>query len=308
MRILVLGAGGIGGYFGGKLAAAGADIQFLVRPSRARSLAGQGLVIKSPLGDVHTPVEMLTRADIAFDAVLLACKAYDLEGAMNAIAPAVGANTLILPLLNGVRHLDLLDARFGHEHVLGGLCHIGVTMNDNGVIEHLNTLQRFVIGARSPQQIEAVERLHGVLLRGGFEPILSNAIMQEMWEKFTFLATYAGMTTLMRAPVGAILSASEGKAIMLEMLEECTATATGNGYAPRDDAIGQMAASLTERGSTGTASMFRDMARNGATEHEHIMGDMLARAREVGISAPLLRVSLAHMQAYEAMRVSASKP
>lgn len=308
MRILVLGAGGIGGYFGGRLAAAGVDVRFLVRQSRGRFLASQGLVIRSPLGDVYIPVETLTEADSAFDVILLACKAYDLDGAMDAIAPAVGAGTLMLPLLNGVRHLDLLDARFGSDHVLGGLCHIGVTVNDLGMIEHLNTLQRFVLGARSPKQIEAVEHLHGVLSRGGFEPILSNAIMQEMWEKFTFLATYAGMTTLMRAPVGAILSADEGEAITREMLEECAATATGNGYAPRDDAMSHMVSSLTERGSAGTASMFRDMARNGATEHEHIMGDMLTRAREAGVSAPLLRVSLAHMQAYEAMRVGASTP
>lgn len=308
MRILVLGAGGIGGYFGGRLAAAGVDVRFLVRPSRSRFLARQGLVIKSPLGDAHTPVETLTEADSAFDAILLACKAYDLDGAMDAIAPAVGASTLLLPLLNGVRHLDLLDARFGSDHVLGGLCHIGVTVNDLGVVEHLNTLQRFVLGARTPGQIEAIEVLHSVLVQGGFEPILSNAIMQEMWEKFTFLATYAGMTTLMRAPVGAILSADEGEAITREMLEECTATAAASGHAPRDAAMGQMVSSLTERGSAGTASMFRDMAHNRATEHEHIMGDMLARARAAGVRAPLLRVSLSHMQAYEVMRSGAATP
>lgn len=302
MRILVLGAGGIGGYFGGRLAAAGVDIRFLVRPSRAGLLARHGLVIKSPLGGIHIAVETLTEPDSVVDVILLTCKAHDLVGAMDSIAPAVGPGTLILPLLNGVRHLDLLDARFGSEHVLGGACHISVTVNDLGTIEHLNTLQRFVFGARMPQQITAAEGLHRVLMRGGFEPILSEAIMQEMWEKFTFLTTYAGMTTLMRAPVGAILATDEGEAITREMLEECAATAAANGYAPRDATMGKMTSSLTERGSTGTSSMLRDMARNGPTEHEHIMGDMLSRARAAGIPAPLLRTSLAHMQAYEAMR------
>ena len=308
MRILVLGAGGIGGYFGGKLAAAGVDVRFLVRPARAASLAREGLVVESPLGDVRTPVETLTEAADAVDAVLLACKAYDLDAAMDAVAPAVDAGTLILPLLNGVRHLERLDARFGSGPVLGGLCHIGVTVNERGVIEHLNRLQRFVLGARSPRQVEAATRLHGVLSRGGFDPVLSGTIMQEMWEKFTFLTTYAGMTTLMRAPVGAILSADDGEALTREMLGECTATAARNGHAPREDALSQMVSSLTERGSAGTASMFRDMARGGPTEHEHIMGDMLARARRAGVPAPLLRISLANMQAYEAMRGGAVRP
>jgi 2-dehydropantoate 2-reductase len=302
MRILVMGAGGIGGYFGGRLAAAGVDIRFLVRPARAEWLARHGLVITSPLGDLRIPVATLTATDAPVDAVLLACKAYDLEGAMDAIAPAVGPATLVLPLLNGVRQLDRLDARFGRERVLGGLCHIGVSLTEAGEIQHLNRLQRFVLGARTSAQVPAAAALHEVLERGGFAPVLSDDVVQDMWEKFTFLATYAGMTTLMRAPVGAILSAEEGEAILRDMLAECAATATASGHPPRPEAMAQMVASLTERGSAGTASMLRDMMRNGPTEHDHILGDMLARARAAGLSAPLLRVSLAHMQAYDAAR------
>ena len=306
MRILVLGAGGVGGYFGGRMAVAGADVRFLVRPPRDEELARRGLVIRSPLGDLQIPVATLTAASAPVDVVLLTCKAYDLDRAMDAVAPAVGPSTLILPLLNGVRHLDRLDTRFGREHVLGGLCHIGVTVNAAGEIQHLNTLQRFVLGARTPEQAESVEALHRLAARGGFDPVLSAAILQEMWEKFTFLTAYAGMTTLMRAPVGAILAAAEGEAITREMLEECAATAAAAGFAPRPAAMDGMLSSLTERGSTGTASMFRDMARNGPTEHEHVIGDMLARARAAGVPAPLLRVSLAHMQAYEALRAAAA--
>lgn len=306
MRILVLGAGGIGGYFGGRLAAAGVDIRFLVRPARAESLARTGLVITSPLGDLRAPVETLTAADSSCDAVLLACKAYDLDDAMAAIAPAVGPSTLILPLLNGIRHLDVLDARFGPERVLGGLCHIGATMNAAGEIEHLNAAQRFVFGARSPEQIPAAQALHGILGRGGFEPILSPAIMTEMWEKFVFITTYAGMITLMRAPIGAVLAAQEGEAIILEMLAECVATAKAAGYPPRPEAMKQTISVLTERGSPGTASMFRDVMGKGRTEHEHVIGDMLARARAAGVPAPLLRICLAHMQAYEAQRSGAA--
>lgn len=304
MRLLVLGAGGIGGYFGGRLAAAGVDVRFLVRPKRALQLGDTGLVIKSPLGDLITPVSTVTEAPSPVDAVLLACKAYDLEGAMEAIAPAVGAATRIVPLLNGVRHLDRLDARFGAERVLGGLCHIGVALGAAGEILHLNTLQHLVLGARTDSQQDATRALHGVLERGGFAPVLSQDIQQEMWEKFVFLTTYAGMTTLMRAPINAILQADDGEALVRQMLAECVATAAASGHIPSQAAYGRMLATLTERCSTGTASMLRDLQRGGATEHEDIIGDMLRRARQAGSDAPLLRVSLAHMQAYHATRAA----
>ncbi len=304
MRLLVLGAGGIGGYFGGRLAGAGVDVRFLVRPKRAAQLADTGLVIKSPLGDLVTPVSVVTEAPSPVDAVLLACKAYDLEGAMAAIAPAVGPSTWIVPLLNGVRHLDHLDARFGAERVMGGLCHIGVALGATGEILHLNTLQRLVLGARTNSQQDAARALHGLLERGGFAPVLSQDIQQEMWEKFVFLTTYAGMTTLMRAPIGAILQAEDGEALVRQMLAECVATAAASGHIPSQAAQARMLATLTERGTTGTASMLRDLQRGGATEHEHIIGDMLRRACEARLDAPLLRVSLAHMQAYDATRAA----
>ncbi|MFD0986117.1 2-dehydropantoate 2-reductase [Methyloligella solikamskensis] len=302
MNVLVLGAGGIGGYFGGRLASAGVDVSFLVRPARAKLLSRNGLTISSPLGDVKEQVRILTEADMAYDAVLLACKAYDLDAAIEAISPAVGPSTLLVPLLNGVRHLERLDSCFGREHVLGGLCHIGVTVSDAGEIQHLNKLERFVFGARTEDQSESAEALYRVLARGGFHPVMSETILQEMWEKFVFLATYAGMTTLMRAPVGAIVATQEGEAVIREMLEECTATAAASGYAPRAEAMRSMVGSLTERGSKGTASMYRDMVNNKRTEHEHILGDMLERARAASVSAPLLRISLTNMQAYDQER------
>ncbi|MBL7249121.1 2-dehydropantoate 2-reductase [Alloalcanivorax marinus] len=301
----MLGAGGIGGYFGGRLAAAGVDVRFLVRSRRAAQLADSGLVIKSPLGDLVTPVSTVTEAPSPVDAVLLACKAYDLEGAVEAIAPAVGPSTLIVPLLNGMRHLDYLDARFGAERILGGLCHIGAALGAAGEVLHLNTLQLLVLGARAEGQRDAARALHGVLKQGGFAPVLSPDIQREMWEKFVFLTTYAGMTTLMRAPIGAILRAQEGEALVRRMLGECVATAAASRYIPSQEAYDRMLATLTQHGSSGTASMLRDLQGGGATEHDHIIGDMVRRAREAGSEAPLLRVSLAHMQAYDALRVAA---
>lgn len=305
MQILVLGAGGVGGYFGGRLAAAGVDVDFLVRPARAAALAEKGLVITSPLGDARVPartVTEVTQASGPYDAVLLACKAYDLDSAVDAIAPAVGPTTLVVPLLNGLKHLDILAERFGPQRILGGLCHIGVTMGEGGEIIHLNALQRFFLGARTADQADAASRLHAVLVKGGFDPVLSPDIEQELWDKFVFLAAYAAMTTLMRAPIGAIVASAEGAELGREMLAECVATAAASGHAPTQAARERMAGEVTKQGSPGTASMLRDLQRGGRTEHEHIIGDMLARARAAGVGAPLLRVSLANLQANEAVR------
>ncbi|MDR2214866.1 MAG: 2-dehydropantoate 2-reductase, partial [Nevskiaceae bacterium] len=185
MKLLVLGAGGTGGYYGGRLAEAGVDVRFLVRPARAENLARNGLVIRSPVGDVRMKVQTLTTADSPVDAVLLSCKAYDLDSAMDAIAPAVGPATLVLPMLNGLRHFDALDKRFGRERVLGGLCHIGATLDADGGIRHLNRQHRLTLGPRIPAQTGAARALNEVLKQGRFELRYSDNILQEIWEKFS---------------------------------------------------------------------------------------------------------------------------
>ena len=302
MRILILGAGAIGGYFGARLAAAGVDVTFLVRPARAEHLRREEIVVTSPLGDVRQPVAVITEAVGPFDVVLLTCKAYDLVSAVEAIAPAVGPDTLILPLLNGLLHLDELDGQFGARRVLGGQCAISVTLSETGEIRHLNNIQRFGFGPRSPEQTEASAALHGELLRGGFAPVLSPDILQDMWEKFVFIATLAAMTCLMRAPIGGILRADEGEALMEEMLAECAGAASAAGYAPRREWLDTIRAVLAQRNSDIAASMLRDIEGGRRTECDHILGDMLLRARKGGAPAPLLRVARAHVQIYEGAR------
>jgi 2-dehydropantoate 2-reductase len=303
MRMLILGAGAVGGYFGARLAAADVDVTFLVRPARAALLARTGLVVRSPLGDLKLSVATLTQAQQSFEVILVACKAFDLNAAIAAIAPAVTPDTVVLPLLNGLRHLEVLDASFGRDRVLGGLCHIGVTLTDTGEVLHLNAAQHFVLGPRFEIQAERCAQIHAMLARGGFAPELSSHIQQSMWEKFVLLTSYAAMTCLMRAPVGAIVAADEGEALMREMLAECVAVASASGYAPDSKFIAETQAFLTERNSQGTASMLRDIQRSAHTEHEHILGDMLARARSAGVAAPILRIANAHLQAYEFERL-----
>ena len=235
MRILVVGAGAIGGYFGGRLLQAGNDVTFLVRPKRASELASAGLVIKSPAGDVTLKSPPTVQADKLaekFDVVLLSCKAFDLEDAIKSFAPAVGPQTAIVPLLNGMLHLDVLDGRFGSERVLGGLCAIAATLNDEREVLQLMPMQSLNFGERDGKLSTRVRAIADVMASGNFGGVASEHIIQEMWEKWVFLASLAASTCLMRTSVGNILAAPGGKDFLLAMLDECSAISAAEGFPP----------------------------------------------------------------------------
>lgn len=309
MRILVVGAGAVGGYFGGRLLQAGRDVTLLVRHRRAAELTCAGLVIKSPHGDVTLrEPRMILSENLCqfFDLVLLCCKAYDLPGAVASIVPAVGPETMILPLLNGMRHLDILDERFGRSHVLGGQCIIAATLDDDHTIVHLNNKHTLSFGERDGHVSDRVDLLADVLADANFDARPSEQIMQEMWEKWVFLATLAGVTCLMRATVGDILAAPRGKDLMLYLLKECCSIAEVEGYVPRPAFLQQIHAMLTTAGSPLTASMLRDMEGNSRIEADHIAGDLLHYRRAESADhgdISLLRIAYTHMKAYEARRI-----
>lgn len=305
MRILVVGAGAIGGVFGGRLAEAGHDVTFLVRPRRAAQIAANGLVVRSPLGDIARPVPTVAAEDLApgFDAVLLGCKAYDLDDAMASFAPAIGPKTAILPLLNGMRHLDALDARFGPRAVLGGQCQIAATLDPDGTIRHLNDLQALSLGERDGTMSGRVEALgQAVGVCGGKA---SPTILQDMWEKWVFLASLAALTCLMRAPVGDIVAAG-GAGIATGMFDEAAAIAAAHGHQPRPAFVDRMRGMIAKPGLVFTASMMRDIEAGGRIEAEHIVGDLVSRGTEQG--TPLLRTALVHLRAYEARRAREARP
>ena len=301
MKILVLGAGAVGGYFGGRLAEKGADVVFLVRPRRAAQLKQHGLVVRSPHGDINQKVACVLSEQLTpdYDFVILACKAYDLESATSAIAPAINKGTAVLPLLNGVAHMEMLSKKFGAERVLGGSCQIAATLTENGEIQHLYPVHKIIFGERSGEKSARCKALEAEFAKTSVSYLLSQTIDLDMWEKFVFLAALAGTTCLMRASIGAIMQTDEGEAIVLEMLNECKNVAQASGYAPREEHLAWSRKVLTERGSVMAASMLRDIERNGKTEGNHIIGDMLRRARDHKLQTPLLRLAYCHLQSYE---------
>lgn len=303
MKTLVLGAGAIGGYYGARLMEAGADVSFLVRPQRAAHLAAQGLVVRSDLGSVRTQVRTVDSASSSagYRLVLLACKGYDLESAMDAIAPAVEGGAAVLPLLNGLAAYDKLDARFGRDKVLGGVAYIATMLEKSGEIVHYGALDKFVAGARSEAGRELAAQLHSMITRTPGVRILSETIEQELWDKWVMLAAGAAMTCLMRGTVGEIMATDAGEALMSKAMAECRDVAAASGHALSAETARQMEARLLDRSSGWAASMMRDIAQGAARlEADDIVGDMIRRAEALRLDAPLLRAAYCHLQVYAA--------
>lgn len=305
MRILVVGAGAIGGYFGGRLLQAGRDVTFLVRPRRASELASAGLVIKSPNGDVTLKNPPTVQADALkekFEIVLLSCKAFDLDGAIKSFAAAVGPNTAIIPMLNGMKHLDTLDQKFGKERVLGGLCAIAATLNEKREVMQLQPMQSINYGERDGKLSDRVKAIDEAFKSGINGATASQNIMQDMWEKWVFLSSLAASTSLMRTSVGNILAAPGGRDFLLGMLDETSAIATASGYAPGGPFFERVKGNLTTEGSPMTASMFRDIKAGLPVEADHVIGDLVARADAAKVPVPKLRIAYTHLKAYEQQR------
>jgi len=304
MRILVVGAGAIGGYFGGRLLEAGRDVTFLVRARRNEQLRKTGLVIRSRFGDAQLPPPPTVAAETLrepFELIILSCKAYDLASAADSFAPAVAANTAIVPLLNGMGHMDFLAARFSNRAVLGGQCVISTTLDAEGRILHLNDTHALSFGEPGGPASPRAEAIAAMMKGARFEPRLSTTILQEMWEKWVLIATMAGITCLMRAPVGDIVAA-DAKDLATALLDECAAIASAHGFAPREAMTARNRTMLTMPGSTFAASMLRDIEQGGSIEGDHIVGDLLRRGDVKRVDHPLLRIAYAHLKAYEARR------
>jgi 2-dehydropantoate 2-reductase len=301
MRILIVGAGAVGGYFGGRLAQAGRDVTFLVRPARARQLSQDGLRIISPHGDAVLTPKLVSAEEIdtPYDLVFVSVKAYALEAAMNDFAAAVGPETMILPVLNGMRHIDLLTKRFGEHAVIGGVCLVAAEIDDQGRIIQLADFQQLVYGERNGETMPRLETLEATLPGAGFDARLSPDIMQAMWEKWVQLASLGGITSLMRGTIGEIVAAPGGAELLIDVLNESAAVATAFGHKPSGKMFSRHAAAMTAPGSSLTSSMYRDLRKGAPVEADHILGDFIERGSAHGVAMPLLKAAFVNLRVYQ---------
>ncbi|MGI4828118.1 MAG: ketopantoate reductase family protein [Janthinobacterium lividum] len=307
MRILMVGAGATGGYFGGKLAQAGRDLTFLLRAKRAEQVRKDGLQIASPMGDftvqpkVVTADELREKAEV-FDLIVISTKAYQLEGAMDDIAPAVGPETMVLPILNGMRQLSILEKRFGAAAVLGGSVRIHADVDEQDHIEHKTKLSELSFGERSGERTPRIEAVERELQGAGFDAILQTDILATMWQKWWILASLGSICVLSRGTIGQAAAAPHGRAFAESVVNDCIEIAAANGYPANPGMLAEHMERMTAAGSTMSSSLYRDMTKGAPVEADHILGDLLDHAK--GVKAPLITAAYVQLKVYEAGRTA----
>ncbi len=292
MKILIVGAGGIGGYFGAKLLQAGADITFLLRDKRHQLIQSQGLTVETPKGNftVHPKSLMSNQLEPMYDLIILAPKAFDLDDSLKSLEKA-STQGVLLPFLNGLSHMDSLDQRFGKARVMCGVAHIAAMITDTGAVKQLTDLNMLTIGSRAPEHEALAKEFFALCRQADFNSVYSENIDQVLWDKWVFLATLAGMTTLCRGSVGDIVATPYGQELTLAMYGECCSIAKASGHAIGDGPKGKAIEMLTKIGSPFTASMLRDLISGQKTEHDHILGQMISKGEQSGLGCQLLKMA-----------------
>ena len=305
MRLLVVGAGAIGGYFGGKLQQGGADVTFLVRPGRAAQLADRGLVVRAQDGEIRAPARTVLAGQIddRFDVVLLCCKGYDLDDAMVAIAPAVGPATVVLPLLNGIRHLSVLCDRFGRERVLGGLTAVNAVLDSNGdIVQSPVKIDMTGFGELNGERSARCVAIQQAFAAGALPGGISDDILAFMWAKLFGFASIAVVATLTRARAGTIAASAAGASFVSAVIEECSRAITAEGYPPSKETADIVRGLYAQPQSTYGPSILVDMEHGRPTEGEYTIGDLVDRGNRRGVAVPILTAARCNLQAYELRR------
>lgn len=307
MRILVAGAGATGGYFGGRLAQAGRDVTFLVREGRAEVLRRRGLRITG-LGksDVITPT-LVTAEELTepFDVVVVTVKATGLPAVIAGLAPAIGPETIIIPFLNGLAHMDALGAAFGADKVLGGIVRVVTTINDDGDILQLHPIATWDIGEQTGPPTDRVHRILAEIDVPGFDASAVPDALAAMWHKWVFIVTAGVVTCLMRGPVGDIVAVPGGTDFVHAALAEAATVCAAAGYPVPAGETAMAVGMLTQPGSAFTSSLYRDVTAGLPNEAEHLIGDFAGRARRLGVDTPLTDLALMQLRVNEAGRLRA---
>ncbi|KAA2214128.1 2-dehydropantoate 2-reductase [Pseudoroseomonas oryzae] len=305
MRVLVLGAGALGGYFGARLIEGGAELAFLVRPRRQQQLQRDGLSIECPVfGTWRRPVTALLADEVrpGWDVVLLSCKAYDLEDSIAALRPAIGPDTAILPVLNGIGHIATLQAAFGEAAVLGGVAKIRATLDSAGVVRNLSDWRSLTLGELDGTLSPRATAFAELARRGGLLAKAVPDIRHVLWAKLVHLGTVAAGTVLLRGSTGQIARAPGGTAFMLTLLERNAAIAAHRGFPMTPEFLAEYRALLSDPESRYTASMLRDLEAGNRIEADPILGFLLQEAGEAGLDTTLHAVAYLHAKTYEQRR------
>lgn len=300
MRILMAGAGATGGYFGARLAQAGQDVTFLVRERRFQQLQMNGLVLQTPQGTEKLEPQLIQARSLSdhYDLIMITVKSFALEQLMEDIAPAVGPDTLIMPILNGMRHIATLQQRFGDDKVIGGLCKINATLGESGEVIQMTPLHQLYYGALDGNNDARLQRVDAALRTSQVDNRFSDNIMDELWEKWLLLSTLGAVCCLARGDTQQILTTRGGEALLQGIFSEILAVISAEGYQPRPAVTARIFELLNNPETPMTSSMYRDLTQGFDIEADQVIGDLLLRAKRKGLMTPLLNAVDVNLQVY----------
>ena len=300
-RILVVGAGATGGFFGARLAQHGQDVTFLVREQRAAALRERGLRISGPDGEEVISPQTVTAAavDGSYDLILLAVKATALRPAMDDLAPAAGPRAAILPFLNGMDHMRVLNERFGPDRVLGGVVKVVTDLAADGTIRQLAPMASITLGEQNGGLTARATQIAAALSGAGFEVSASADITAGMWFKWVLIASTGALTSLLRGTVGEIAAEPGGTTAAAALVAEAAAVSAAAGYPLPPGERDATLAFLTRPGAPTTSSLSRDLLAGRPTEAEQILGDLTRRGAAAGLGTPVLDLATLALRVYE---------
>ncbi len=299
MRVLILGAGAVGGYFGSRMLEAGMDVTFLVREKKRRKLEKTGLVIKSPKGDLSIKPNLVTIDKVGsdFDVILFTNKAYDLDEILQLPIP-VKDGALIIPLLNGYAHMEQLRNKFSNARLFGGIAHIFSTLTKEGEIHHFNDIHSLTIGHLSNADETDGRRFFDACSSANFSIKYSDNIIVDLWHKWVLITTVAGATTLFNATIGEIASTEHGIAFITGLHDECVTIAKSEKIQVCDDDLAQQRRFLSDKKSTWNSSMRRDMVNKSKIESAHIFLELINIADKNNVECPSLKSVMINGEIY----------
>jgi 2-dehydropantoate 2-reductase len=292
MRIAVMGTGGVGGYFGARLAQAGHEVAFVARGGHLEALRAHGLRVESPLGDVHLPDVEVTDEPAGIgtvDLVLFSVKLWDTLAAAEAIKPLLGEKTAVVSFQNGVVKDDILRQALGAEHVIGGVCYIAATIAEPGLIRHSGTLQKLVFGEYDGSLSPRVRQFRDACAEAGIDAEISDRIEQTIWEKFVFLVGLSGTTSLARSAIGPIRSHPRSRAFLHDVMEEVVQVARAQGVPLAAGYADERLAFTDQVPASMTSSMHHDLERGNRLEVAWLSGDVAERGARLGVATPCNR-------------------
>ena len=300
MKVLILGVGGLGAFFGAHIQKTNCDVTFLVRENTKKLISEHGIKIVSDFGNFKIKPVLITKKDLKvnYDVVIISCKAYDLDEAINDLKPSQ-KNAVIIPLLNGQAHINKLEKAFKKENVFGGVAHVSSNTNAPGEIKHVGKIKRLSFGPRYKGNEEITNDFYQLCRKADFQTILSEDINQDIWEKWIFLATIAGATTLFQTSIDNINTKPNGKIFIQNLWNECINISKENGYELRTESKSLHEDLLFKSGYPFKASMLVDMEKKLMTEHEHIFFEFIKLAKKKKLNTSLLETCHLNMSIYE---------